>query len=89
MLFDTLSPIFFSDFPILHAIKVTCSLILLGVVAPEPVDCLFMEMQDVCGHLVKEAPVMGDNQQSGWPALEIVLEPDYSLHVQHIDGLIQ
>ena len=48
-----------------------------------------MQEQDVCGHHLQELPVVRHHEQRAGPRLQIVLQPDDGLHVQHVGRLVK
>ena len=48
---------------VLAVLEVTCGQVVLGVIAMETVDSLFVEVEDFCYHMVQEATIMGHNKQ--------------------------
>lgn len=46
-------------------------------------------MHDISRHSVQEVPVVGHHQQRGGPVLQVVLQPDDGLDVQHVRRLVE
>ena len=64
-------------------------MIVFGVVASVCVNLPAVNVEDVSGHLVQEHPVVRDNDDGAAPGLEVALEPDDCLHVQHVRRLVK
>ncbi len=60
-----------------------------GVVALVAVQLARVEVQDVRRDNVEEVSVVGDDENGRRPRLQVVLEPDDGLHVQHVGRFVE
>ena len=59
------------------------------VVAAVRLDLMIVQVQNLLRHFIQEAAIVRHNQQGTWPRLQIVLQPNDRLQVQHVRRLIQ